>query len=136
MTLATLSQPLASRFPRWLFGRPQDLEKKFRRTGLQLDELQAHVEPRGSAVRKALDPHHLSRISRRRHVREEELHLEKLADPRLVVAVDPNAAEADIDGLTLAGEKLHAGRAAVQRNPDPPVLSPIFRRQVFGGHHV
>src|SRR5882672_686628 len=125
-----------SRLVRLLFGGAENLQEKFRRSGLKLDELQAHVELRGPTIREALDPDDLARIGHGLYVREKELHLQQLAHLELVVAIDPNAAEADIDGLPLARKKRHARRAAIERHTESPVLSAILRGAVERGHRV
>jgi hypothetical protein len=101
----------------WLFGRPENLGQELQGVGLELNELETHVETGGSTRWQPLDPHHFRRVSNRRNVRKEEFHLEKLADLELVVAENANAAEADIDGFSLAGKKLHASGATVHCSP-------------------
>jgi hypothetical protein len=100
-----------------LLGRPEDLGQKLQGLGFELNELEAYVVASRSARRQPLDPHDLSRVCDGRNVCKKELHLEKLADFHLVVAVDANAAEADVDRLPLASEKLHSGRANIERCP-------------------
>jgi hypothetical protein len=108
-----------------LFGWPEDLRQELQRIGLELNELETDVEAGRSTRREVLDPHDFGRVSDGWNVSKEELHLEKLADLHLVVAVDANAAEADVDGLPLASEKLHPGRANVERGPQAPVFPSV-----------
>jgi hypothetical protein len=109
----------------WLFGWPEDLRQELQRIGLELNELQTDVEAGRSTRREALDPHDFGGVSDGWNVSKEELHLEKLADLHLVVAVDADAAEADVDGLPLASEKLHPGRPNVERSPQAPVFPSV-----------
>jgi len=103
-----------------LFGRlfgPENLRQELQGVGLELNELETDVEPGWSARRQPLDPHNFRRVCDGRNICKKELHLQELADLELVVAEDTDAAEADVDGLPLTGEKLHSGRATVDRSP-------------------
>src|SRR5580658_1359851 len=113
---------------RSVLGRAEDFHKELQGVGLQLDKLQPYVEARGGALRKWLDPDHFRGVGHRLHVRQEKLHLEKLADTTGIVAEDLHASQTHVDRLTLPGEKLDASRAAVERCAYPPVFSTVHLR--------
>jgi hypothetical protein len=117
-----------------LFGlvawRSQELAQKPQRIGLELNELQPNVEASDRAGWQALYPNHLGRVSNGRNIRKKELHLQQLADLEVVVAENADAAEADVDGLPLAGKELHPGGPAIERRTNATILSAVLI--VFG----
>ncbi len=109
-----------------VFGGSEDLAQKLKSVGFELNELEPDVETSRGVARQPLDPHHLRRVRNRRNVCKKELHLQELANAKLVVAVDTDPSEADVDRFPLASDELHPSRAAVERGSDPAVLSAIL----------
>jgi hypothetical protein len=110
--------------------RSKELAQKPQRIGLELNELQPYVEASDRAGWQALYPNHLGRVSNGRNIRKKELHLQQLADLEVVVAENADTAEADVDGLPLAGKELHPGGPAIERRTNATILSAVLI--VFG----
>ncbi len=112
-------------------GRSENAHQETERLWSELNELEANVKPRRSPLIERLHPDDFSRIRGGFLVRKKKLQLEELANLRGIVAVYAHASQANVDGLALPGEKLHAGWPHVQRRLYASTQSPVYHGQPF-----
>jgi hypothetical protein len=110
------------------------LHKYFQSIRLELNEFQTQVEPRWPARWQSIDPDHFRRVRDGRRIRQKELHLQELTHVPLFVTENTKAAQADVDGLTLARKKLHPCWPAIERRPNASELAAVGRRPDFEHH--
>jgi hypothetical protein len=68
-----------------------------------------------AALAQRLNPHDLGVERDSRDSREADIQRQERAYSIFFVALDPQAAETDVDGLQVLSEKLHAGLTAMDR---------------------